>query len=355
MRERKRIPDADRGLAESTSFDWSAIDWDRLFAELGLDSDERGALECKALGLRGSDALQFIGSQSYARFRNTQERLRKKLGKRSPCAMNLGYVSTNRSRRPWGIERLESGHRCYVLDRLDPGFQQVMAAERPLVRRVDSKTFLAKRVFCPKVEGRMQHRTVQFELKDLTENGTFSGILSTYGGKPDLGGDVVVKGAFAQTLAANNGRIPLLVDHDSSKQIGLLKLTDTPEALQAQGVLNMELPLAQEVRSKLRFNLSNGIKTGLSIGYLTVKDFVADGVRYLKQLDLYEGSVVLFPMNPSAMIQNAKRFSETEKAEIATLARAIKQVYSEAIDQGFRRNRFRDEVRGFFDQPGGRT
>src|SRR5262249_31377443 len=48
------------------------------------------------------------------------------------------------------------------------------------------------------------------------------------------------------------------------------------------------------------------IVQGLSIGFQTVKREMKDGVRQLKELKLYEGSIVTFPMNESALIETVK-------------------------------------------------
>jgi len=48
--------------------------------------------------------------------------------------------------------------------------------------------------------------------------------------------------------------------------------------------------------------LKNQIIKGMSIGYDTIQDSVENGVRYLKELRFWEGSLVTFPMNQSAMV-----------------------------------------------------
>src|SRR6185312_17119117 len=92
-------------------------------------------------------------------------------------------------------------------------------------------------------------------------------------------------------------KVPMLYMHDMSRPIGVMELTDGDSALEVKGVLNMEMEDAKAARSLMRFNLKNGIKTGLSIGYITVKDSVNNGIRYLKEIKLLEGSVVTLAAN----------------------------------------------------------
>jgi HK97 family phage prohead protease len=125
----------------------------------------------------------------------------------------------------------------------------------------------------------------------------------------DLGGDVVVPGAFKKTLKERLTRnaIKLVDSHNihegTSAVIGVV--TDAKEdetGLWFKSRLSM-VPRAQEIRTKVR----EGILDSTSFGYDTVKATDgADGVRYLKELKLYEVSVVIWGMNPLASINAVK-------------------------------------------------
>jgi HK97 family phage prohead protease len=58
----------------------------------------------------------------------------------------------------------------------------------------------------------LQLRNVPFEVKTVTEDGTFSGIASPYGNK-DLGEDIVDAGAFTKTIAERGNKVRLLDGH----------------------------------------------------------------------------------------------------------------------------------------------
>lgn len=132
--------------------------------------------------------------------------------------------------------------------------------------------------------------------------GTFQGMLSTYGNL-DHGGDIVEPGAFTKTLQENKGEVPMLWQHQSDRPIGKMKvISDTAAGLVVQGVLDLGVQQAREAYSGLRA----GYLKGLSIGYRAVKKEVRGGVRYLKEIALFEGSVVTFPMNPAAVVDRVK-------------------------------------------------
>jgi phage head maturation protease len=62
-----------------------------------------------------------------------------------------------------------------------------------------------------------------------------------------------------------------------------------------------------------------GASMGLSIGYMTVKaepDRDKPMVRHLKELKLFEYSIVTFPMNTEAMITAAKSLGGLDKARM---------------------------------------
>jgi HK97 family phage prohead protease len=145
-------------------------------------------------------------------------------------------------------------------------------------------------------------RRMRAEVKEITSEGSFEGILSPYGGVPDSYGDVVERGAYAKTLKEKGTTRPLLWQHGAKDPIGLLTLEDRADGLWCSGQLLMEDDLAMKA---YRF-IKAGVVTGLSIGFETLNDTVKAGVRYLTEIKLYEGSIVTFPANESALITAVK-------------------------------------------------
>jgi len=152
-------------------------------------------------------------------------------------------------------------------------------------------------------------REVKFARADLTRveaDGAFSGYASLFG-KVDLGRDIVMPGAFAESLAkrGTNG-IKLLFQHDPNEPIGVWEtIREDGKGLWVRGQLMTEVARAREVLSLMRA----GALDGLSIGFRTVegrKD-PTSGVRRLHKIDLWEISVVTFPMLPDARVDSVKR------------------------------------------------
>jgi len=67
--------------------------------------------------------------------------------------------------------------------------------------------------------------------------------------------------------------------------------------------------------------MKNGALDGLSIGFQTVKarSDPKDGVRHILEADLWEISIVTFPMLPTARIAEVKR--QPDMASVALAAR----------------------------------
>jgi HK97 family phage prohead protease len=145
-------------------------------------------------------------------------------------------------------------------------------------------------------------KSFALELKTMDESGTFEGRLAVYN-NIDAGGDIIERGAFRKTIAEGASQIPLLWQHDSAMPLGTLQLSDSPSALLARGRLVLSVPKAREARDLLRA----GAVRGMSIGYKTLKaDYDGKGNRHLKELKLFEGSLVTMPMNSEALVTSVK-------------------------------------------------
>ncbi|MGV0878058.1 HK97 family phage prohead protease [Martelella sp. FLE1502] len=140
------------------------------------------------------------------------------------------------------------------------------------------------------------------------ETGEFSGYGSTFGGEPDAYGDIVMKGAFEASLAAHKAKstMPKMFwQHNSGEVIGRwLEAKEDDHGLLMKGRLNMDVQRGREAYALLKA----GDIDGLSIGYGIV-DYEADkknAVWYLKELDLFEVSVVSIGANENATVSSIK-------------------------------------------------
>lgn len=120
----------------------------------------------------------------------------------------------------------------------------------------------------------------------------------------DLGGDIIAPGAFAKSLKQPKQKVrPMLWMHKPDAVIGRWdSMKESDEGLIVKGVL-ADTDLGNEIHTLLKMEAVRG----LSIGY-EVADFSYDksGGRILKEIDLWEVSVVSMPMNPLATIQHVK-------------------------------------------------
>ena len=139
----------------------------------------------------------------------------------------------------------------------------------------------------------------------LDADGTFGGYASLFG-EVDLAKDVVERGAFSRALSRRGpSGVRMLFQHDPAEPIGVwLDLAEDERGLLVRGQLTSGVGRAREVRELMRA----GALDGLSIGFRTVKarKDARAGVRRIIEADLWEISVVTFPMLPGARVDNVK-------------------------------------------------
>ena len=146
--------------------------------------------------------------------------------------------------------------------------------------------------------------TIPLQIKQL-EAREFEGLGSVFGNE-DLGGDIVLPGAFAKTLAEyrkTGTSPPMFWMHDPTRVPGKwLEMSEVDDGLRVKGVL-----APTELGNEIHTLLTMEAVKGLSIGYQpTEVDWDKDGRRLLKQVNLWEVSVVSLPMNPLAQVAHAK-------------------------------------------------
>jgi HK97 family phage prohead protease len=139
----------------------------------------------------------------------------------------------------------------------------------------------------------------------VTSDGAVEGYASLFG-EVDQARDMVMPGAFTQTLQ-NRGlrRIPMLFQHDPSEPVGIwLELREDWRGLWARGRLIPEVARGRELLALVR----EGAIDGLSIGYRTVRGRIdpKTRIRRLYQVDLWEISIVTFPLLAGARIEAVK-------------------------------------------------
>lgn len=167
-----------------------------------------------------------------------------------------------------------------------------------------------------------------FGLKEIkfagtdTEEMTFTGYGAVFN-NIDAYGDVIKPGAFAETLAEaqTSGQWPsMLLQHggmgisaDDLTPIGIwTEMAEDGHGLKMTGKL-ADTPRGREAYSLMKMTPRPAIN-GLSIGYIP-KEFEPrskpeDPRRTLKKVDLVEVSLVTFPANPKARINEVKSIED---------------------------------------------
>ncbi len=140
----------------------------------------------------------------------------------------------------------------------------------------------------------------------------------------DKAGDIVEPGAYAAglaRLARDGGRVRMLWQHDPREVIGVWEdIREDAQGLQVRGRILTEVARGREAAALI----GAGAIDGLSIGYRTkraTRD--AQGRRHLHEIELWEVSLVTFPM-----LQQARVAAKTDPGEgpaLQVLARALRE------------------------------
>ncbi len=183
----------------------------------------------------------------------------------------------------------------------------------------------------------MQSKGFSFEVKQVGERGEIEGYASVFN-NIDLGGDIVMPGAFSKTISDGRVGVPILWGHSMQELIGVNKeMREDSTGLYVKGELNLEVSRGREVYSLAK----QGAVTGLSIGYQAVKYELRedDGkmwpTRLLKEVKLFEYSLTPVPMNEEARITRVKDFDGfiRDLKEGRTISKATRERLQRMADE----------------------
>lgn len=170
----------------------------------------------------------------------------------------------------------------------------------------------------------VMHKAFDLEVKAVEDDYTFEGYGSTFGGEPDMHGDIVERGAFSKSLDAHRaaGKMPaLLLHHDMHRPIGTYKsVVEDEHGLRVTGQLTKGVRDADEAYALLK----SGALHSMSIGYIPVEETYdsKSGINYIKEVDLWEVSLVTIPANSNALVGAVKnRDGEPNVREIENVLR----------------------------------
>jgi HK97 family phage prohead protease len=142
----------------------------------------------------------------------------------------------------------------------------------------------------------------------IEADGTVEGYASLFG-EIDASRDMVMRGAFRETLAQRGvRRIPMLFQHDPAEPVGIwLELREDAHGLYARGKLIPDVWRGRELIALIR----DGAIDGLSIGFRTLQGRLdpRTRVRKLEAVELWEISIVTFPLLAEARVRAVKQAS----------------------------------------------
>ncbi len=181
---------------------------------------------------------------------------------------------------------------------------------------------------------KIQNKNFNFELKEVSDEGVFSGYASVFD-VVDLQDDKVEKGAFENTI--KNKMPAILWQHNASDVIGVCeKIEEDTTGLYLEGRLLLDIEKAHEAFILLK---NRAIK-GLSIGYNAVqwewREEDGRYIRILKELDLWEISLVTFPANELAIVDDVKGISNTRDAEKFLREAGFSRTQAKAVIAGIK-------------------
>lgn len=152
-------------------------------------------------------------------------------------------------------------------------------------------------------------RAITLDVKALGSAGTFEGYASTFG-MIDLGGDTIIPTAFDESLKKWPAeKVKMLRSHDTDHILGAWSAISTDQhGLYVKGELLLKTGDGSDAYEQMKV----GALDAMSIGFRTLEDSMDPdtGIRTLIKVNLREISVVVFPMNDSAIITSVKSFSD---------------------------------------------
>lgn len=146
-----------------------------------------------------------------------------------------------------------------------------------------------------------ENKDFKLKVKQIGSEGEFEGYAAVFS-NVDLAGDVIEPGAFTKTLQENKV-IPILWQHKQDEPIGVTtEIMQDDYGLHVKGQLNLNTTRGREAYELLK----QGAIKGLSIGYETLKETWINGIRHIKEIRLWEYSLVTFPANVEARVVAVK-------------------------------------------------
>ncbi len=153
-----------------------------------------------------------------------------------------------------------------------------------------------------------EYKTLSFKADEFDEEeGIFSGYAAVFN-NVDSGGDVIEPGAFTKTIAEGWERVKILALHND----GWLPIGRPLELREDSNGLFIKAKISDTSMGRdIKVLLKDGVLNELSIGYdPVVFDYDETGIRHLREVKLWETSLVTWAMNPQAVVTDYKQADE---------------------------------------------
>ena len=174
----------------------------------------------------------------------------------------------------------------------------------------------------PAAAAQLETKFMAIDPAEAESDGWIEGYASLFD-VPDQSGDEVAPGAFAAALTRRGTRIKLLWQHDPAQPIGVWDtVREDGHGLHVRGRLLPDVRAGAEAIALLRA----GAIDGLSIGFQTIRSArLPDGRRRLLEVELWEISLVTFPMLIDARVESAR--DDTELRSLADTLAAARRAF----------------------------
>ena len=139
------------------------------------------------------------------------------------------------------------------------------------------------------------------EMDDEDDKGVIKGYASMFN-NVDSDNDVITRGAYAKTLQENSERIAFLYQHNMQQPIGKpLSMKEDDKGLYIEAKISNS-SLGKDVKTMV----SEGILKEFSVGFIPIKEEVVGNYNHIKEIKLFEFSLVTLAANPLAQVTEYK-------------------------------------------------
>jgi uncharacterized protein len=133
------------------------------------------------------------------------------------------------------------------------------------------------------------------------EKGIIKGYASMFN-NVDSDNDIITKGAYTKTLQENINRIAFLYQHNMAQPIGKpINMNEDDNGLFIEAKIS-DSTLGRDVKTMV----SEGILKEFSVGFIPIKEEQIGNVNYIKEIKLFEFSLVTLAANPLAQVTEYK-------------------------------------------------